>query len=371
MYIHISTFIYIHTYSHSIHTIYIQATGERQFLDDYREAYYWMRQNTKEDAKILAWWDYGYQMSSMANRTVIVDNNTWNNTHIATVGRALASPEDKAYPILQSLDVDYVLVIFGGYVGYSSDDINKLMWPVRIGAGVFPNDMPHEKDFYSNEGRYDIGPSGSSHLHESLAYKLSYYRFGEVQLDRNRPLGYDQVRHAQVGVTDIRLEHHEEAYTSQHWMVRIFKVKPPEIVTRAMTLGEKKSQAKKKHQSTQTNEKTQFVGCVTSESVLGSDKVYHGGAAGANFDLALHLAQQRNVKYFATARVGQEGHAFAFSDLGGGVTFENDGGCQRSCLDHQDKFCGCADVACVEAGSNPGAGEEHNRRWAVYRRTSV
>jgi dolichyl-diphosphooligosaccharide--protein glycosyltransferase len=33
----------------------------------------------------LSWWDYGYQMSAMANRTVIVDNNTWNNTHIATV----------------------------------------------------------------------------------------------------------------------------------------------------------------------------------------------------------------------------------------------------------------------------------------------
>lgn len=30
----------------------------------------------------------------MSNRTVIVDNNTWNNTHIATVGLALASNEE-------------------------------------------------------------------------------------------------------------------------------------------------------------------------------------------------------------------------------------------------------------------------------------
>ena len=28
-------------------------------------------------------------MSAMANRTVLVDNNTWNNTHIATVGETL------------------------------------------------------------------------------------------------------------------------------------------------------------------------------------------------------------------------------------------------------------------------------------------
>lgn len=53
----------------------------------------------------------------MGNRTVLVDNNTWNNTHIATVGRAMALPEDEAYKVMQQLDVDYVLVIFGGLAG--------------------------------------------------------------------------------------------------------------------------------------------------------------------------------------------------------------------------------------------------------------
>ena len=38
-----------------------------------------------------------------------------------------------------------MLVIFGGVTGYSSDDINKFLWPVRIGSGVFPDDMHHEK----------------------------------------------------------------------------------------------------------------------------------------------------------------------------------------------------------------------------------
>jgi len=50
----------------------------------------------------------------MANRTVIVDNNTWNNTHIATVGTAMSSPEKAAWEIFNSLDVKYVLVVFGG-----------------------------------------------------------------------------------------------------------------------------------------------------------------------------------------------------------------------------------------------------------------
>ena len=35
--------------------------------------------------RIMSWWDYGYQIAGMANRTTLVDNNTWNNSHIALV----------------------------------------------------------------------------------------------------------------------------------------------------------------------------------------------------------------------------------------------------------------------------------------------
>lgn len=102
------------------------ADGSQHIIDDYREAYYWLRKNTPEDAKIMSWWDYGYQIGGMADRTTLVDNNTWNNTHIATVGKAMSGREEVSYPILRQHDVDYVLVIFGGLLGYSGDDINKV-----------------------------------------------------------------------------------------------------------------------------------------------------------------------------------------------------------------------------------------------------
>lgn len=200
--------------------------GQPILYDDYREAYFWLRQNTRPDAKILSWWDYGYQISAMANRTVLVDNNTWNNTHIATVGRALASSEEDAYPIFESLDVDYVLVIFGGAIGYSSDDINKLMWPIRIGSGVFPNDMPSEQDFYNSIGRYDIGVDGAPALHNSVAYKLCYYRYSELQTAHGKGGGYDNARHTVVGVKNIKLTTLQEEFTSENWVVRIYSVKP-------------------------------------------------------------------------------------------------------------------------------------------------
>jgi len=100
--------------------------GSQHIIDDYREAYYWLRRNTPEDAKIMSWWDYGYQIGGMADRATLVDNNTWNNTHIATVGKAMATGEDISYSILRQHDVDYVLVIFGGLLGYSGDDMNKV-----------------------------------------------------------------------------------------------------------------------------------------------------------------------------------------------------------------------------------------------------
>ena len=49
---------------------------------------------------------------------------------ICKVGKAMSSNESAAYDIMTELDVDYVLVIFGGVIGYSGDDINKFLWMV-------------------------------------------------------------------------------------------------------------------------------------------------------------------------------------------------------------------------------------------------
>jgi len=75
----------------------------------------------------------------MSNRTIIVDNNTWNNTHIATVGKALASNEEDSIKIARKLDANYILVLFGGLSNNPGDDISKFIWMVRIAAGVYPS----------------------------------------------------------------------------------------------------------------------------------------------------------------------------------------------------------------------------------------
>uniref|UniRef100_A0A8C0D411 Dolichyl-diphosphooligosaccharide--protein glycosyltransferase subunit STT3B n=1 Tax=Balaenoptera musculus TaxID=9771 RepID=A0A8C0D411_BALMU len=201
--------------------------GTRNILDDFREAYFWLRQNTDEHARVMSWWDYGYQIAGMANRTTLVDNNTWNNSHIALVGKAMSSNETAAYKIMRSLDVDYVLVIFGGVIGYSGDDINKFLWMVRIAEGEHPKDI-RESDYFTPQGEFRVDKAGSPTLLNCLMYKMSYYRFGEMQLDFRTPPGFDRTRNAEIGNKDIKFKHLEEAFTSEHWLVRIYKVKAPD-----------------------------------------------------------------------------------------------------------------------------------------------
>ncbi|GMF02894.1 unnamed protein product [Ambrosiozyma monospora] len=137
--------------------------GSQNIIDDYREAYYWLRMNTPEDSKVMAWWDYGYQIGGMADRTTFVDNNTWNNTHIATVGKAMSVSEEKSEVIMRQLGVDYVLVIFGGLLGYSGDDLNKFLWMVRIAEGIWPDDV-NEKTFFTQRGEYRVDDLAAQEL---------------------------------------------------------------------------------------------------------------------------------------------------------------------------------------------------------------
>jgi dolichyl-diphosphooligosaccharide--protein glycosyltransferase len=106
-------------------------------LDDYREAYWWLRDNTPEDARIMAWWDYGYQITAIANRTTLADGNTWNHEHIALLGKALTAPLQEGYDIARHL-ADYVLVWGGG----GGDDLAKSPHLARIANSVYRDHCP-------------------------------------------------------------------------------------------------------------------------------------------------------------------------------------------------------------------------------------
>ena len=202
--------------------------GRARIIDDFREAYHWLRMNTASDAKILAWWDYGYQLAGMADRTTIADNNTWNNTHIATIGKIFASNEVNAYPVMRQLGVDYVLVLFGGVSGFSGDDINKFLWMIRIAEGVFPNEV-READFLTANQEYRVDSQASEAMRSSLLYKMSYTGI----VDMMGPRAMDRVRYSPLYGLNPKLASLTEVYSTEHWIVRIFQLRKPDPLGRS------------------------------------------------------------------------------------------------------------------------------------------
>lgn len=170
-------------------------------LDDYREAYWWLRDNTPEDARIMAWWDYGYQITAIANRTTLADGNTWNHEHIALLGMALTSPIEEGHEIAKHM-ADYVLVWAGG----GGDDVAKSPHLARIANSVYREHCPNDPacsdfGFRGKRGNTYI-PSPT--MEKSLLYKLHSHQRAE----------------GVIANPDL----FKEVYSSKYGKVRIFKV---------------------------------------------------------------------------------------------------------------------------------------------------
>jgi dolichyl-diphosphooligosaccharide---protein glycosyltransferase len=80
--------------------------GTEIMVDDYREAYWWLRDNTPEDSRVMAWWDYGYQITGIGNRTTIADGNTWNHEVSSALFSCSSSP---VLPLTRSLSLSLCL----------------------------------------------------------------------------------------------------------------------------------------------------------------------------------------------------------------------------------------------------------------------
>lgn len=169
-------------------------TGETIIIDDFREAYWWLRDNTPEDARIVAWWDYGYQINGIGNRTSIADGNTWNFEHIALLARSLILPEDKGHEIIKYLG-DYVLIWTGRLAGMYSDDLAKMPQLANIAGSVYP-DIDQKGFFVDRNGR----PTPDAR--NSLIYTMTYY-------------GHDPT---------ITLTNYREVHTTKYSLVRIYEV---------------------------------------------------------------------------------------------------------------------------------------------------
>ena len=77
------------------------------------------------------------------------------------------------------------------------------------------------------QGEYTVSSTATQTMLDSLMYRLSYYDFGKIRTMRDKPMGFDLVRQMEIGLKDYELKHLDEAFTSQNWLVRIYKVRKP------------------------------------------------------------------------------------------------------------------------------------------------
>jgi dolichyl-diphosphooligosaccharide--protein glycosyltransferase len=91
-------------------------------LTDWTQALAWIQANTPQNAVIIAWWDYGYWINVMSNRTTVADNATLNDTRIAEIGQMFMSNLTQAETLAKDMADGrpvYVLSFITGSLLYS------------------------------------------------------------------------------------------------------------------------------------------------------------------------------------------------------------------------------------------------------------
>ena len=77
---------------------------------DWVDALNWMKANTTKGSVISAWWDYGYWIETMANRTTIADGSTLNAQQIIALANMMIKPSNESLPMMKKYGVQYVVV---------------------------------------------------------------------------------------------------------------------------------------------------------------------------------------------------------------------------------------------------------------------
>ena len=80
-------------------------TGASYFqapTNDWTDATNWIKGNTPSDSVIFSWWDYGYWIQTLGERTTLADNSTYSTSQIEKIARTLLAPVDDAWAVLKS-----------------------------------------------------------------------------------------------------------------------------------------------------------------------------------------------------------------------------------------------------------------------------
>jgi dolichyl-diphosphooligosaccharide---protein glycosyltransferase len=111
--------------------------------NDWLDALEWIKLNTPENAIIAGWWDYGYWITTMSERTTLIDNSTLIDSRIKNMAKILMGTPNDSWNMLKETNADYILVFLSAqkindnledklYVLGGGGDESKVYWFSRI-----------------------------------------------------------------------------------------------------------------------------------------------------------------------------------------------------------------------------------------------
>lgn len=120
-------------------------TGYKIQTNDWIDALNWISRNTPKNAVIASWWDYGYWITTLGNRTSLADNGTINQTRIQTIAKMFIDKPEDGIKVARQLKTDYILLYIVAqrlagangtsfYTLGSGGDESKKQWFMRIGG---------------------------------------------------------------------------------------------------------------------------------------------------------------------------------------------------------------------------------------------
>ena len=126
-------------------TIFTGGTNYLLSTNDWLDTLDWIKNNTPENSIIGSWWDYGYWIQTIADRTTTIDNATLNGRTIKEFAAMYLSTPDDAYVLLKEMNIDYLVVFVAAeklqiksnlgeslYVLNGGGDESKKTWFMRI-----------------------------------------------------------------------------------------------------------------------------------------------------------------------------------------------------------------------------------------------
>ncbi len=146
-------------------------------ITEWIDALTWMRDNLPPNAVVCSWWDYGYWITVVANRTSLADNATVNKTQIQNIGFIYMSNETEAIKMLKKYDADYILVftVFNQegkwHPQLSFGDEGKWMWMARISGQRYGWNETEFGSYNNETNQWEWNERGKN----TMIYKLMTY----------------------------------------------------------------------------------------------------------------------------------------------------------------------------------------------------